>query len=819
MMYLYALATLLALLLLGLGFIVSSRLQANKRRCLSMTFLKIRIPKKESKEDKEQDTESIGANRDFKDSVAVMKQFFEALAALEEARWPKYFYGQEFLSFEYVIQENQIDFYIVVPRPLVGLMEKQITAFYPDSYIEEVPDYNLFQENSKTSYCYMHIAAETIFPLRTYQRMTIDPLNNISNALSKLSPHENAAIQIMLRPVANGWQEKGRAAAKAILDNKSDSGFFSKLNPFIWLGDMLSILFRGEAASASPEAAGRTSPMQDEQVKAIEEKNTQVGFESLIRLVAVSDTKSGANTMLSAMKTSFAQYATTDNNALTTKDRYLRNFMHHFLMRDMKRPIYLKKMILCPEELASLFHLPNIKFNKAPSINWQNFKVSPPPVNIPKEGILLGHNIYRGVKTEIRMKNDDRFRHFYVIGQTGTGKSSILQVMIRQDFQNGNGVCVVDPHGQLIEDVMPFIPRERAEDVIYFNPADLDRPMGLNLLEAETPEERDLIAMEAMNIMIKLFDEEIFGPRIQDYFRNGCLTLMESKDGGALTDIVRLFTDDQYEKEKTKDIKNPVVRSFWENQMAKTGAREKQEMIPYFASKFGQFITNGLMRNIIGQTKSAFDFSDVMNKGKILLINLSKGETGDINSKLLGLIVVAKLQAAALRRQRMPKEERKDFFMYIDEFQNYVTDSIEVILSEARKYRLSLNMAHQYLAQLEQSGGGKSKGVNLKDAVFGNVGSIMCYKIGASDAEYMAKEVAPVFSDQDLINMDKYKGVMKLSIDTQPSKPFSIIPLNPYTEKGDAEAAEAYIQLSRLKYGRDKEFVEREVFRRMGTVF
>jgi hypothetical protein len=323
--------------------------------------------------------------------------------------------------------------------------------------------------------------------------------------------------------------------------------------------------------------------------------------------------------------------------------------------------------------------------------------------------------------------------------------------------------------------------------------------------------------MDAMNIMIKLFDEEVFGPRIQDYFRNGCLTLMEYKDGGCLTDMVRLFTDDDFQYERTKDLKNPIVRSFWEQQMAKTGAREKQEMIPYFAAKFGQFVTNGMMRNIIGQTRSGFDFGDVMNNGKILLMNLSKGETGDLNSKLLGLMIVSKIQVAALRRQRLPKELRRDFFLYIDEFQNYVTDSIEVILSEARKYRLGLAMAHQYLAQLEQDKG-KKGGVNLKDAIFGNVGTMMSYKIGAQDAEYMAKEMAPVFSDQDLVNIDKFKAVIKLSIDTQPSKPFSIIPLNPYTEKGDYEAAEAYKQLSRLKYGRDKEFVEREVFRRLGTV-
>ncbi len=811
----YALLAILGLALLITAFLIYLRVDANHKRCLSMTFLKIRIPKKESKEDMQADTDSMGAQRDFKEALGVMKQFFESLASLEDHTWRRHFFGNDFISCEYVIRNNLIDFYLVVPHHLVSIVEKQLTAFYPDSYIEEEPDYNLFQKDSKTAYCYFTTAKNYSYPIRTYQRMTADPLNNISNVLSKLEPFESAAIQIMLRPIHNHWQHKGRKLAKEVMEDKHE-GFMHSFNPLVWLGDMLSILFRGEAGKEHEAGGGRTTSVLDEQVKAIEEKNTQVGFESVIRLVAVSNAHNKADALLHSMKSAFAQYGTTDNNSLLYRDHYLGNLIHHFLMRDMRQPLRFKKLIFSAEEMASLFHLPNIRYNKAPTINWQNYKIAPPPTNLPEEGILLGHNIYRGVKKEIRMKNDDRFRHFYVIGQTGTGKSSILQVMIRQDLQNGKGICVVDPHGQLIDDILPFIPRERADDVIYFNPADLERPLGLNMLEAETPEERDLVAMDAMNMMIKLFDEEIFGPRIQDYFRNGCLTLMEYKDGGCLTDMVRLFTDDDFQYERTKDLKNPVVRSFWEQQMAKTGAREKQEMIPYFAAKFGQFVTNGMMRNIIGQTKSAFDFAQVMGTGKILLMNLSKGETGDINSKLLGMIVVSKLQVAALRRQRLPKEMRRDFFLYIDEFQNYVTDSIEVILSEARKYRLGLAMAHQYLAQLEQEKG--KKGVNLKDAVFGNVGSIMAYKIGAQDAEYMAKEMAPVFSDQDLINIDKYKAVMKLSIDTQPSKPFSIIPLNPYTDKGDPEAAEAFKQLSRLKYGRDREFVEREVFRRLGTV-
>ena len=473
-------------------------------------------------------------------------------------------------------------------------------------------------------------------------------------------------------------------------------------------------------------------------------------------------------------------------------------------------------MILTAEELTSLFHFPHIKYNKTPAVKWQNYKIVKAPANIPKEGLLLGHNIYRGEKTPVCIKNEDRFRHFYVIGLTGTGKSSSFQSMIRQDLKNGKGICVIDPHGSLVESVLPFVPKSRIDDVIIFDPSDTERPMGLNLLEASSPEEMDMVALDAMNIMLKIFDEEVFGPRLQDYFRNGVLTLMADPNGGALTDIMRLFTDDAFQRAKVKHVTNPVVKNFWTNQMAKTGAREKQEIIPYFAAKFGQFTTNGMLRNIIGQTKSAFDFSEVMDDGKILLMNLSKGSTGEINSKLLGLIIVSKLQTAALRRQKKLSQGTapQDFFMYIDEFQNYVTDSIESILSEARKYRLSLNIAHQYIGQIDTSQT-KKGGVNLKDAVFGNVGTIMSYKIGAQDAEYLAKEMEPVFTDQDLINIDKYKAVMKLSVDTQPSRPFSIVPLNPYDEKGDPERATALKQISRLTYGRSKKFVEKEIFARL----
>ena len=823
-MYSWLLIILLLVLVSALVAVVLSyvRYKRNLERSFNMVFLDIRVPKKESKDDREVEGEQYSTQKDFKEiACGIMTQFFEALHSIYIKEWYNMFTSQEFLSFEYAVLDSQVHFFIVCPRDLLPIIEKQLTAFYPEAYIEQVEDYNIFQPDSEVEACYIVPHKEFCYPIRTFSRMNADPINALINSLSKIKPDEGAVVQVMVRPMKDGWQEEGRQKASEIFQNKKHSNF-KWLNPISWFATLFELLFHGEKGVLNMDKDGvstRTTPITDEEVKAMEEKNSRSGFQTVIRLISAAKTKHDAHLNLVSMRGAFHQYNTKHGNELTyTHWHNTKPLVTNYIFRNFRRGfnqwITKTRMVLSSEELASIFHVPNARFNKYPSIAWQNFKIAPPPANIPTEGILLGHNIYRGEKKEIRMKREDRFRHFYVIGQTGTGKSSVLQVMIRQDLKNGDGICVIDPHGSLIEDVLPFIPRHRADDVIYFNPSDMERPLGINLLEGDTWEEKELVALDAMNIMIKLFDEETFGPRIQDYFRNGCLTLMSDPAGGALTDIVRLFTDDDFAKVKRQYITNPIVASFWDHQMAKTGAREKQEMIPYFAAKFGQFVTNTMMRNIIGQAKSAFDFSKVMQEGKILLMNLSKGSVGEINSKLLGLIIVQKIQMAALRREKIAKKERRDFFLYIDEFQNYVTDSIESILSEARKYRLGLNIAHQYLAQINDE---KKKGTNLKNAVFGNVGSMMCYKIGAQDAEEMAKEMKPVFSDQDLINIDKFKAVMKLSIDTQPSRPFSIIPCNPYTEEGDKEAAEAYKQLSRLKYGRDRDFVDREILKRIGV--
>lgn len=440
-----------------------------------------------------------------------------------------------------------------------------------------------------------------------------------------------------------------------------------------------------------------------------------------------------------------------------------------------------------------------------------------------KDGVLLGVNIYRNTYSPVYMLRKDRTRHHYIIGKSGTGKSVYIEMMARQDIWAGNGCCIIDPHGDLVESILEYIPKERAKDVVYFDAGNEDRPMWLNLYEINSIDEADRAVNDATEMFIKMFGPEIFGPRIQEYFKYGSLTLLEDmEDPATLIDIPRLFTDEVYREYKVKKVKNPVVKNFWERTYNSIGDREKQEIIPYFTSKFVSFITNSLIRNIIGQTKSAFDFRQIMDEGKILLVNLSKGKIGELNAQLLGMILVSNIYNAAMSRQDIDEKDRKDFYLYVDEFQNFVTNTFADILSEARKYKLCLIMAHQYIAQLDggasnnigETAGGKK---SVKDAVFGNVGTMQSFKVGATDAEFLEKEYSPVLSAEDIVGISNYKAYLKLNINNSTSRVFSMnsIWTQDYRNK---KAADILMEYSSKKYGRKKEFVEAEIQARLGIL-
>lgn len=805
----------------------------DRKRMLEMVFLRVMVPKMEGKQEKEDEGEQFGTQKDYIKQVGIMTQCLESLHTLYSKRLVhKYVTGQDFYSFEIVALNGQIFFYIVVPYKLKTTFQKIVSSFYQDAIIEEVPEYNLFKPGTVAYGKYLKLKKHWAYPIKTYAHMNTEPLNAILNAISKLRPDESAAIQLVVRPRKDGWQEKSKHMSEDIFQNKPHKGLFEYVNPLHWLRVIFRIFAVGTDENIMEnldlsKGGTRTTPQTDEIVKSIGEKASYGGWDSVIRIVGTAKTHYEAEEIVGIIVNAFGQFNSPYVNYLDkvlhfSVHRLIVNFIYRKLTRHVTAWLQFRRMLLSSDELASIWHVPAAKYNNVPHVAWQRFRITPPPDNLSATGdLFLGFNLHRGIRTDIPIQLEDRFRHIYLIGQTGTGKSVFLESLIKQDLRNGKGICVVDPHGDLIDAVLGWVPRERADDVIVFDPSDTERPIGLNMLEADTPEERDFIALEAMNMMIGMFGNEIFGPRIQDYFRNGCLTLMEDPQGGALTDIVRLFTDEAWQQEKVRHIKNPVVKSFWVHQMAQTGQREKQEMIPYFAAKFGCFITNALMRNIIGQTKSAFKFSEVMDSGKILLVKLSKGLIGDINANLIGTVFVNKIQVAAMQRQRIQdKKKRAPFFLYVDEFQNFLSgpSSFESILSEARKYRLGLIIAHQYIDQLIRS---EQKDEKIKNAVFGNVGTMLNFKVGAKDGEYIAKEMAPVFTESDVINLEGFNACIKLNINNQISRPFSMKSYRWWEEtpddKPDKEVSEALVQLSRLKYGRDKEFVSREIIRRIGA--
>jgi hypothetical protein len=466
--------------------------------------------------------------------------------------------------------------------------------------------------------------------------------------------------------------------------------------------------------------------------------------------------------------------------------------------------------ILTSDELATIFHFPN-KTVETPHIQWLKAKTAPVSSEVPQEnGTFMGSGYYRGVKRPVYISPSDRMRHTYIIGKTGVGKSELLKEMIKQDIKEGYGVCVMDPHGDLVDDVIKYIPPNRAEDVIYFDPSDTERPMGLNLLEAKTEDQKHFITTAIINLMYKLYDPQrtgIIGPRFEHAVRNAMLTVMY-EPGATFVEVMRVLQDPKYVQELLPKVEDPIVRRYWTDQIAQTSDFHKSEVLDYIVSKFGRFVTNKTMRNIIGQSKSAFDFRHVMDEGKILLINLSKGKLGEENSSFLGLVLIPKILMSAMSRQEIPEDDRRDFYLYVDEFQNFATPDFAIILSEARKYHLALTVANQFIGQMEEE---------VKNAVFGNVGTLISFRLGVTDASYIQREFQPIFTESDLINIERFHAYMKTIVRNEPVAPFSVDMTKDMTKlKKDAndKIAQAINQLSRLKYGRPKELVEAEISQR-----
>ena len=844
----------------------------------NLRYLKVTLPRSDSKLDKERETK-----KDFKEKMGMMSLFYKAIHKLSEAGLRDTFLNAIFkhskISLELAYNKGDMDFYIVTYKNYVNLVSQHLTSIYTDAEILIIDPKKDYINLEKPGY-FMRAASlgkehDDVFPIRTYKYLEDDPLNNFTNVFGWLEKEDTAVFQLVIKPENSSWNKKAKNAAGQVAKWKYNKKrkhvlwFLSFLwNPIVALIEWPEDMVWGNGAPGASEwdAYKIFNQAETESQKIMGETAAQPTFQASMRVIVSSKKHANAENGVHAVVAAASIFTDEYNNALDNPQvledafPFLFTPIRHFGFKNKLVGFFQNVSYFSADEVSTLYHLPDINYNRSPLINWLSYKKLPTPHNLKtpndptmvvekteiwknaewepiyetkevqrklggfplyKDWVLLGWNEYRNKRTPIYFNRKDRGRHQYVIWKSGWGKSVFIGYLARQDMWNGDGLCVIDPHGDLVEDVLAFTPKERAKDTIVFDPADDQRPMGLNMLEviSTDPEgrkrEMDRAAMDATEIFIKIFGDEVFGPRIQHYFRNGCLTLMEDQeDGGTLIDVPRLFVDDAFMKYKVSKVKNPVVRSFWEHEYANTGDREKQEMIPYFSSKFWPFITNTTIRNIIGQPKSAFNIREIMDNKKALLVNLSKGKIWALNAQLLGLIFVSKVNMAAMSRADMPEEKREDFYMYVDEFQNFATETFWEILSEARKYHLALIMAHQFIAQINSGWSQKWDKPSIKDAVFGNAGTIMSFKVGADDAEYMEKEYAPLLSQQDIIGVANFTTYCKLNIDNATTRPFDLKTIWDNTYKNQ-KVADIIKEYSRKKYGRKKKYVDMEIEARL----
>jgi hypothetical protein len=851
-----------------------------------LVYMKVTLPKSDSKLDKEKETK-----KDFKEKIWMMSMYYKAIHKLSDS-WLKdtvtdALFDHSKVSLELAYEDWELSFFIVTYESYVNVVTQHITSIYNDA---EVRILEKEKEYIKIKPLWYTLRAaslwkelDDVFPVRSFKYLEDDPLNNFTNVFSSLDKEDKAVYQIVVKPVGSGWNKKAKRAAWLVAKweyNKRRKIPFLDFfwNPLValvsWPEDMIKDQNWAPWAS-SWDSYKIFNQAETESQKIMWEAAGQPAFRTSIRILVASKNPKKAEDWVHAVVAASSIFTDEYNNNLDNP-QFVEDFLY-FIFTPLRYFAFNNKLvwffqnisIFSADELSTLYHYPDINYNKSPIINWLEYKKLAPPHNLKfphdpcileekkkiwekevidkltwekkmepiyevnkvhrhlgwfpvfKDWVLMWFNEYRNRKIPIYFDRKDRWRHHYIIWKSWGWKSVFVWYLARQDMRNWDWLCVIDPHGDLVEDILAFTPKERASDTIVFDPSDDEYPMWLNMLEVISTDdegrkrEMDRAALDATEIFIKIFWDEVFGPRIQHYFRNGCLTLMEDfEDGWTLIDVPRLFVDDKFMKYKTSKIKNPVVKSFWEHEYANTWDREKQEMIPYFSSKFGPFITNTTIRNIIGQPKSAFNIRDIMDSRKALLVNLSKWKIWALNAQLLWLVFVSKVNMAAMSRADMPEDQRKDFFMYVDEFQNFATETFGEILSEARKYRLALIMAHQFIAQIWGNWAKKWDKPSIKDAVFWNAWTIMSFKVWAEDAEYLEKEYAPLLSQQDIIGIANYTTYCKLNINNATTRPFDMKTIWDNNYK-NVDAAKLIKEYSRKKYWRKRKYVDMEIESRL----
>lgn len=713
---------------------------------------------------------------------------------------------QEHLSFEIVSTAGQIRFYVWVPKVLQSFVEGQIYAQYPTVQIYKMDD-DYVDNRSKYPVSYMTELGLTdvdALPIKTFDSFEVDPLAGITGTLAKLDPDrtEEMWIQILARPIPDDWHKS--TTDKWIQQIKSGSVKSGSGIDWRWIVEAFAALFRPPAGGSGSDVKIELSERAKTQISKAEEKATKLGYDVKIRLAYLGQNETDAKLNMQALVGTFKQYNSTSINGFKQLGG---TFDKKALETYKTRQFAEHGFILNISELASVYHLPHTSV-ETPNIVWANAKTAEPPAQLPvltgeksiDENIsAFGLTNFRGINHQFGLQRIDRSRHVYIIGQTGAGKSGMLELLALSDVFYNQGYCIIDPHGDFAIDNLKFVPESRVKDVVYFNPADTAFPVAFNPLEYTDPSRKPNICSEVIGVLKRMFGDS-WGPRLEHILRYTLLALLD-RPSTTLLDISRMLTDKEFRKETLEYCQDVTVLQFWKHEFGQWNEKQINESIAPVLNKVGAFTANPIIRNIIGQPKSSFDIRKIMDEGKILVVNLSKGLIGEDNAAILGSFLVTKVQLAAMSRSDIPRvEDRRPFYLYVDEFQNFATDSFAVILSEARKYGLNLTVANQYVAQMTDS---------VRDAVFGNVGTTICFRVSAEDAPILDKQFEPTFDSSDLLQLNNRHFVISMIINGEKVPAFSATTLSiPSTPQDNFSSI---IEYSRVRYGRPREEVEAEI--------
>lgn len=712
---------------------------------------------------------------------------------------------QEHISFEIAAIEKLIRFYVWVPKHLQNFLEGQIYAQYPTVQIHTL-DEDYTKRDVKHSVVYtseLTLTDNEMLPIKTFQNFEVDPLAGITATLAKLEESsEEVWIQVLTRPIADDWHKRASHFSTKIRHGNSNTDLLSGGGQFFL--QALAALWKppeqGVGTSASPELSERDKT----RISEIEKKSTKLGYQVKIRIAYLGNDQTTAKQQMQALVGTFKQFNSTNLNGFKVSGA---SFNREELDKYRARFFIDRGYILNIEELASVFHLPHTNV-ETPNIVWASNKTAEPPAKLPvltgqadhdEQISAFGLTNFRGINHQFGLYRYDRSRHVYIIGQTGAGKSGLLELFALSDVYHKHGYAIIDPHGDFAVDNMHFIPADRIDDVVYFNPADTAYPLGFNPMEVYDPNQKNNISSEIIGVLKRMFGDS-WGPRLEYILRYTILALLDHPNTTML-DITRMLTDKRFRKEVLATCKDGVVLNFWNIEFASWNDKFQAEAIAPVLNKVGAFTANPIIRNIIGQPKSTFNIREIMDDGKILIVNLSKGLIGEDNAGILGAFLVTKIQLAAMSRSDIPKiEDRRPFYLYVDEFQNFATDSFATILSEARKYGLNLTVANQYVSQMQDT---------VRDAVFGNVGTMISFRVSADDAPLLGKQFEPQFEPNDLLQMHNRNFIINMVIKGEKSPAFSATTLtipNPETDY-----MQHIVDSSRRKYARDRVSVEKEI--------